>query len=201
MNKESNKPCIKWPDKETVQKTLLTAFKKITQRYIVLQSVLRFSQSILQARAKILKHNAVKIFNCNYPIRNYFFYIKVAAFTKEKQQLSQKEVEFTRQNSKCHVECIIGLLKNRYFILLSRLPITLIKRKGDTDVATLVFVCATLTNFGEPVVQCLQLSTFQYNNCNECMEINEGMCMITSYTQDNTDTSHTRLPFRPKQSK
>ena len=36
MNKESNKPCIKWPDKETVQKTLLTAFKKITQRYIVL---------------------------------------------------------------------------------------------------------------------------------------------------------------------
>ena len=36
MNKESNKSCIKWPDKETVQKTLLTAFKKITQRYIVL---------------------------------------------------------------------------------------------------------------------------------------------------------------------
>ena len=81
----------------------------------------------------------------------------IPAFTKGKQQLSQKEVEFTRQiaNVRIHVERIIGLLKNRYSILQSRLPITLIKRKGDTDVATvdkLVFVCAALTNFGEPVV-------------------------------------------------
>ena len=53
------------------------------------------------------------------------------------------------------MERIIGLLKNRYSILQSRLPITLIKRKGDTDVATvdkLLFGCAALTNFGEPVV-------------------------------------------------
>lgn len=63
-------------------------------------------------------------------------------------------------NVRIYVKRIIEFLKNRYFILLSRLPITLIKRKGDTDVATLVFVCAALTNFGEPVVQCLQLSTF-----------------------------------------
>ena len=81
----------------------------------------------------------------------------ISAVTKGKQQLSQKEVEFTRQiaNVRIHVERIIGLLKNRYSILQSRLPITLIKRKGDTDVATvdkLVFVCAPLTNFGEPVV-------------------------------------------------
>lgn len=53
------------------------------------------------------------------------------------------------------MERVIGLLKNRYTILQSRLPITLIKRKGDTEVATvdkLVTVCSALTNLGEPVV-------------------------------------------------
>ena len=69
----------------------------------------------------------------------------------------RKYIEFTRQiaNVHIHVEHIIGLLKNRYSIVQSRLPIALIKRKRDTDVATvdkLVFVCAALTNFGEPVV-------------------------------------------------
>ena len=36
----------------------------------------------------------------------------IPAFTKEKQQLSQKEVEFIRQTANVciHVECIIGLL-------------------------------------------------------------------------------------------
>ena len=83
--------------------------------------------------------------------------LTIPAFTKGKPQLSQKDVELTRQiaNVHIHVERVIGLLKNRYSILQSRIPITLIKRKGDLEVATidkLVIVCAALTNLGEPVV-------------------------------------------------
>ena len=66
-------------------------------------------------------------------------------------------MELSRQIANVHiyVEHIIGLLKKRYTILQSRVPITLIKRKGDTVVATvnkLVTACSTLTNLGEPVV-------------------------------------------------
>ena len=83
--------------------------------------------------------------------------LTIPAFTKGKPQLSQKDVELSRQiaNVRIHVERVIGLLKNRYSILQSRIPITLIKRKGDLEVATidkLVTVCAALTNLGEPVV-------------------------------------------------
>lgn len=83
--------------------------------------------------------------------------LRIPAFTKGKKQLSQKEVEISRQiaNVRIHVERVIGLLKNRYTILQSRLPITLIKRKSDTEVATvdkLVTVCSALPNLGEPVV-------------------------------------------------
>ena len=81
----------------------------------------------------------------------------IPASTRGKKQLSQKDVELSRRiaNVRIHVERIIGLLKNRYSILQSRLPITLIKRKSDTEVATvdkLVTVCSALTNLGEPVV-------------------------------------------------
>ena len=53
-----------------------------------------------------------------------------------------------------HVERVIGVMKNRYTILQSRLAVSLIKRK-DEDIATadkLLTVCAALTNLGEPVV-------------------------------------------------
>lgn len=55
------------------------------------------------------------------------------------------------------MERVIGILKNRYTILQSRLPISLIKRVDgkDHDTATvdkLLLVCAVLTNFGEPIV-------------------------------------------------
>ena len=83
--------------------------------------------------------------------------LTIPASTKGKKQLSQKDVELSRQiaNVRIHVERVIGLLKNRYTILQSHLPITLIKRKGDTEVATvdkLVTECSALTNLGEPVV-------------------------------------------------
>ena len=56
--------------------------------------------------------------------------LAIPAFTKGKLQLSQEEVEKSRQLARIriHVERVIGILKNRYTILQSRLPISLIKR-------------------------------------------------------------------------
>ena len=54
-----------------------------------------------------------------------------------------------------HVERVIGVMKNRYTIMQSQLPVSLIKRKGDEDIATvdkLLTVCAAPTNLGEPVM-------------------------------------------------
>lgn len=61
--------------------------------------------------------------------------LAIPAFTKEKLQLSQFEVEKSRQLAKIliHVERLIGTLKSRYTILQSRLPISLLKRDDDED--------------------------------------------------------------------
>ena len=82
--------------------------------------------------------------------------LTIPAFTRGKSQLSRDEVERSRQMAmvRIHVERVIGVMKNRYTILQSRLPVSLIKRK-DEDIATvdkLLTVCAALTNLGEPVV-------------------------------------------------
>ena len=85
-------------------------------------------------------------------------HLVIPAFTRGKQQLSKREVEQSRQlaHVPIHVERVIGALKNRYTILQSQLPISLIKRKLDKDVATLIdkllTVSAALTNLGEPIV-------------------------------------------------
>ena len=77
--------------------------------------------------------------------------LEIPAFTRGKKQLSQKEVETSQQVSvvHIHVERIIGLLKNRYTILQGPLPVSLLKHKGDADLANIdkVFiVCSALTN-------------------------------------------------------
>ena len=61
--------------------------------------------------------------------------LAIPAFTKGKLQLSQEEVEKSRQLARIriHVERVIGILKNRYTILQSRLPISLIKRVDGKD--------------------------------------------------------------------
>ena len=205
------KTCIRWPDKETVRKTLPIAFQKHHSRVrciIDCTEVFIERPTSLQARAQTYsnykKHNTIKFLigitpsgvicflsKCwggrvsdkeltqesgflskleptdeimadrGFPIEEELALqgakLRIPAFTKGKKQLSQKEVEISRQiaNVRIHVERVIGLLKNRYTILQSRLPITLIKRKSDTEVATvdkLVTVCSALTNLGEPVV-------------------------------------------------
>ena len=203
--------CIRWPDRETVCKTLPVAFQK---HYPQVRCIIDCSEIFIerptsfQARAQTYsnykKHNTVKFLISITPTGVVCFLSKcwggrvsdqeltrnsgflkliepgdviladrgflieedvaiqgarlvIPAFTKGKQQLSKREVEQSRQMARVriHVERVIGVLKNRYTILQSRLPISLIKRKGDEVTATvdkLLTVSAALTNLGEPVV-------------------------------------------------
>ena len=82
--------------------------------------------------------------------------LAIPPFTKGKPQLSQREVEFSRQlsNVRIHVERAIGRMKN-YKILQSTLPISLIKRDHETESAMIdkiVFTCAALCNLHPPLV-------------------------------------------------
>lgn len=83
--------------------------------------------------------------------------LEIPAFTRGKKQLSQKDVETSQQLSavRIHVERIIGLLKNRYTILKGPLPVSLLKHKGDADLANIdkvLIVCSALTNLSKSVV-------------------------------------------------
>lgn len=83
--------------------------------------------------------------------------LEIPSFTRGKKQLSQNEVETSKQlsNVRIHVERVIGHLKKKYRILRGPIPITLLNHKGDTDVANIdkiVTVCAALTNMSSTVV-------------------------------------------------
>ena len=85
----------------------------------------------------------------------------IPAFTRGKSQLSAKEIEVSRKiaSVRIHIERVIGLLKSRYIILQTILPLRLLKSiKDEAASATfancekIVTVCATLTNLGESIV-------------------------------------------------
>ena len=63
--------------------------------------------------------------------------LEIPAFTHGKQQLSQRDVELSKQLSRVriHVERMIGLLKNEYLILKGPIAVCLLKHKRDQWVA------------------------------------------------------------------
>ncbi|CAN7980406.1 unnamed protein product, partial [Ixodes pacificus] len=78
--------------------------------------------------------------------------LHIPAFTKGKQQLSVSDVETTRKlaNVRIHVERVIGLVRNKYVILKSTLPVDFVTcRPGDDlpAVDKVVTVCCALSNF------------------------------------------------------
>ncbi|XP_070390159.1 uncharacterized protein [Dermacentor albipictus] len=83
--------------------------------------------------------------------------LEVRAFTKGERQLTAWEVEKTRKiaNVRIHVKRVIGLLRRKYAILSSIIPIELVMvRSGDTaaQLEKIVTVCAALTNLCKSVV-------------------------------------------------
>ena len=83
--------------------------------------------------------------------------IKVPPFTKGKKQLSRCEVDKARQLSRVriHVERVIGILRQKYTILQSTLPINMIMCDDTTETSMIdriVVICCALCNFCDPVV-------------------------------------------------
>ena len=83
--------------------------------------------------------------------------LEIPAFTGGKKQLSVAEVEQSKRLSmvRIHVEHVIGLLELKYTILQGKLPITLLKKKNDSDYAfidKIITVCCALTNLSPSIV-------------------------------------------------
>ncbi len=83
--------------------------------------------------------------------------LEIPAFTRGKQQLSQREVEYSKQlfTVRIHVERVIGHLKKKYRILRDPLPVNLLKHKDDQEVANIDKIltdCAALTNLSNSIV-------------------------------------------------
>ena len=83
--------------------------------------------------------------------------LKLPAFTRGKDQLSAVDIEDTRKiaNVRIHVERVIGLVRRKYTILQSTLPIDLLMAKGGNSrapVDKIARVCCALTNLSDSVI-------------------------------------------------
>ena len=76
--------------------------------------------------------------------------VKIPAFTKGKKQVSGADVESTRRiaSVRIHVERIIGLVRNKYTILQSILPLDFLITKDGyyTTIDKIVSACSALCN-------------------------------------------------------
>ena len=82
--------------------------------------------------------------------------VKVPAFTKGRKQLSAIEVESSQRLSRVriHVERVIGMLRQKYTILESTLPIALLSSKNNSTslIDKIVTVCAALCNCCDSII-------------------------------------------------
>ncbi|XP_065912378.1 uncharacterized protein [Dysidea avara] len=82
--------------------------------------------------------------------------LHIPAFTRGKSQLSAMEVEETRRiaNVRIHVERVIGLVRQKYPILRSTIPIHYLATKASEDnpFDRIVHVCCALSNTCDSVV-------------------------------------------------
>ena len=83
--------------------------------------------------------------------------VRIPPFTKGKLQLNKVEVDWSRELSmiRIHVERVIGVLKQKYTILQSTLPIKLIHTSKDCNISPIdkvVSVCSALVNLFPGVV-------------------------------------------------
>ena len=83
--------------------------------------------------------------------------LHIPAFTKGKSQLSPLEVEETRSiaNVRIHVERVIGLVRQKFTILQSTLPIQFVATREEDDcpsIDRMIRVCCALVNCCDSVV-------------------------------------------------
>ena len=82
--------------------------------------------------------------------------VKIPAFTRGKKQLSPLELESTRKiaHTRIHVERVIGLVRNKYSILQSTIPIGYLHCQVENvpTIDKITTVCCCLTNLCDSVV-------------------------------------------------
>lgn len=82
--------------------------------------------------------------------------VKIPAFTRGKSQLSPVELETTRKiaHTRIHVERVIGLVRNKFTILQSTIPIDYLHSNIDCvpTIDKIATVCCALTNVCDSVV-------------------------------------------------
>ena len=96
-------------------------------------------------------------FNVQESFGLYCAEIVIPPFSRGKKQLSKLEVDTARQLSRVriHVECVIGLLCQKYTLLESTLPINMIMCSQETELSMvdkIVLVCCALCNCNPSVV-------------------------------------------------
>ncbi|XP_037579451.2 uncharacterized protein LOC119462177 isoform X1 [Dermacentor silvarum] len=96
-------------------------------------------------------------FNISESVGFYCARLHIPAFTRGKKQLSAEEVESTRKlaNVRIHVERVIGLIRNKFVILKSTLPIDYVTCQPGDELAPIdkiVTVCCALSNLCPSIV-------------------------------------------------
>ena len=96
-------------------------------------------------------------FTCDDYARMVMAEVKTPPFTRGKKQLEKIEVDWSRELSvvRIHVERVIGVLKQKYTILQSVLPISLLFDGTQDDNLTIdkiIHVCCALVNICPSVV-------------------------------------------------
>ena len=95
-------------------------------------------------------------FNIGDVIGSFGANLVIPSFTKGKSQLTVVEVEQTREivNVRIHVERVIGLLRQKFTILNSNIPIDFLKQSEGDELTTLdkmVHTCCSLVNLCTPI--------------------------------------------------
>eukprot|EP00118_Oscarella_pearsei_P021942 m.250152 g.250152 ORF g.250152 m.250152 type:complete len:107 (+) comp40311_c0_seq2:1308-1628(+) len=96
-------------------------------------------------------------FNVERSVGLYCATIKVPPFTRGKRQLSRLEVDTARRLSRVriHVERVIGSARQKYTILSSSVPLTMLRRQEGIKYSLLdkvVRVCCALCNCNDSIV-------------------------------------------------
>ena len=95
-------------------------------------------------------------FTCDEYARMACAEVKIPPFTKGKKQLEKVELDWSRELSivRIHVERVIGVLKQKYTILQTRIPISLIADADDqcASIDKILTVCCALVNLCPSVV-------------------------------------------------
>ena len=96
-------------------------------------------------------------FNIGDVIGSFGANLVIPSFAKGKSQLTAVEVEQTREiaNVTIHVERVIGLLRLKFTILNSNIPIDFLKQSEGDELTTLdkmVHTCCSLINLCTPII-------------------------------------------------